>query len=79
MVLMMARQEAGPRQKWPTTLKRELEKTLDGQGTSLENWHSDSLKKVKHTLSQGKVKQGDEVADEDNDAMRTRRTSVSQN
>jgi hypothetical protein len=42
----------------------------------LENWHSDSPKKVQLTLSQGK-KKGDEVADDedDDDAVRT---SVSQ-
>ncbi len=39
------------------------------QGTQLKNWHSDSLKKVKLTLFQGKMKKGDEVADEDDDAV----------
>jgi hypothetical protein len=43
----------------------------------LEIWHSDSLKKIQLTLSQGKKKKGDGVADdEDNDAVRT---NVSQN
>jgi hypothetical protein len=42
----------------------------------LENWHSDSLKKVQLTLSQGKKKKGENVADdEDDDAVRN---SVSQ-
>jgi hypothetical protein len=42
----------------------------------LENWHSDSLKKVQLTLSLGKMKKGDEVNDdEDDDVVRT---SVSQ-
>ncbi len=42
----------------------------------MENWDSDSLKKVQLTLSQGKKKKGDEVADyKDNDAVRI---SVSQ-
>jgi hypothetical protein len=33
----------------------------------MENWHSDSEKKVQLTLSQGKKKKGDEVKDEDDD------------
>ncbi len=42
----------------------------------MENWHSDSLKKCQLTLSQGKMKKGDDVADgKDDDAVRT---SVSQ-
>jgi hypothetical protein len=41
-----------------------------------ENWHSDSLKNVQLTLSQGKKKKGDEVADDDNDDVV--RTSESQ-
>ncbi len=41
------------------------------------NWHSDNVKNVQPTLSQGKKKKGDEVADDedDDDAVRT---SVSQ-
>jgi hypothetical protein len=42
----------------------------------LENWHIDSLKKGQLTLYQGKMKNGDDVADrDDNDMVRT---SVSQ-
>jgi hypothetical protein len=41
------------------------ETILGCQGTWSENWHSDSLKKVKHTLSQVMKKMGDEVDDED--------------
>ncbi len=40
----------------------------------MENWHSDSLKKVQFTPFQGKKKKRDEAADDD-DAVRT---SVSQ-
>jgi hypothetical protein len=40
-----------------------------------KNRHSDSLKKGQHTLSQGMVKKGDDVAVDDDDAVRT---SVSQ-
>jgi hypothetical protein len=37
----------------------------------LENWHSDSFKKVQLTLSQGKKKKGENVADdEEDDAVR---------
>ncbi len=39
--------------------------TLGSQGTILENWHSDKLKKVELTLSQGKKKKGDKVADDE--------------
>ncbi len=40
------------------------------------NWHSDNVKNVQPTLSQGKKKKGDEVADDeddddDDDAVRT--------
>ncbi len=42
----------------------------------MENWHSDSLKKVKLSLSQGKKKKGYEFDDEDDDDVV--RTSVSQ-
>jgi hypothetical protein len=38
----------------------------------LENWHSDSQKKVKFTLSWVKKNKGDEVEDkEDDDVVRT--------
>jgi hypothetical protein len=42
-----------------------------------DNWHSNSLKKVQLTLSQGKKKKGDEIDDEDDDDAV--RTSVSHN
>jgi hypothetical protein len=44
----------------------------------LESGHNDSLKKVPLTLSQGKKKKGDEVADEEDDDNAVR-TSVSRN
>ncbi len=52
------------------------ETILRCQGTWSENWHRDSLKKVKHTLSQVMSKMGDEVDDEDYEEVE--RTSVSQ-
>jgi hypothetical protein len=45
MVLMMVMQEAGPCERWPTMLKGKLETTSGSQGTQLENWHSNSLKR----------------------------------
>jgi hypothetical protein len=42
----------------------------------LENWHSDSLKNILLTLSQGKKKKRDEVADDEYDEAV--RTNVSQ-
>jgi hypothetical protein len=33
----------------------------------LENWHSDSLKKVQLTLLQGEKKKGHEVTDDEDD------------
>jgi hypothetical protein len=50
--------------------------TLESQGTFSENRHSDSLKKGQLTLFQGKMKKGDDVADDDDDYAV--RTSVSQ-
>jgi hypothetical protein len=47
------------RESWKTT--------LESQGTYLENWNNDSLKKVQITLSQGKKKKGDDVADDEDD------------
>jgi hypothetical protein len=41
-----------------------------------QNRHGDSLKKVQLTLSQGKLKKGDDVADDDDDDVV--RSSVSQ-
>jgi hypothetical protein len=65
MVLMMARWETGPCERWPKMLKGELENNFRKPGTMLENWHSDKLTKVQLTLSQGKKKKGDKVADDE--------------
>jgi hypothetical protein len=75
MVLMMVRQEAGPRERWPKTLKGELE------NSSRPGWKSGIVtlcivKKVQLTLSRGTKKKEDEVEDEDDDDVV--RTSVSQ-
>ncbi len=52
-------------------ISKSQKTTLGRQGTQLENRYSDSVKKVKLTLSQGKKKKGEEVADneDDDDAM----------
>jgi hypothetical protein len=72
----MTRREAGHSEKWLKTLKGELENNSRKPRDLVENWHSDNLKKGQLTLSQGKMKKGDDVADdEDDDAVRT---SVSQ-
>jgi hypothetical protein len=68
MVLLIARRQAGPCERQPQALKGELEnnsrKPRDLVG-KLTLWQP---KKVQLTLSQGKKKKGDEVADdEDND------------
>jgi hypothetical protein len=77
MVLMIARQGAGPCERQPKTLKGELKNNYRQPRDLFKKWHSESLKKVQLTPSQGK-KKGDEVADDkdDDDAVRT---SVSQN
>jgi hypothetical protein len=75
MVLVMVRQEGGPHEKRPKTLKvgwktaLEIQKktALEIQRTLSENWHSDGQKKVQLTLSQGKKKKGDGVEDKDDD------------
>jgi hypothetical protein len=72
MVLMMARWDTGICERQPKTRSRESWKTtLESQGTKLENRHSDSPKNYQFTLPQGKMKKEDDVADEDDDAIRT--------
>jgi hypothetical protein len=44
-------------ESWKTGKQRDL----------TENRHSDSIKNGQHTLSQGKMKKGDDVADDDDD------------
>ncbi len=75
MVLMMVRQEAGPCERQPKRRSWQSWKTtLESPETQSDNWQSDSLKNIQVTLSQGKKKKGDEVDDEDDDAMRTRQS-----
>jgi hypothetical protein len=76
MVLVMARGKAGPQERRPKMLKEELESNSRKPRDIVKNRHNDSLKKGKHTLSQGKIKKGDDVAVDDDDD--TVRTSVSQ-
>jgi hypothetical protein len=64
MVLVMARREAGPHDGWPKALKGELEANSRKPRDQTEIRHSDSLKKGQLTLSQGKLRKGDDVADE---------------
>jgi hypothetical protein len=68
---VIARREAGSHERWPKTLKGELENNSRKPRDPSENWHSDSLKKILLSLSQSKKKRGDEIADdEDSDAVR---------
>jgi hypothetical protein len=53
-------------------LKGKLENNSRKPRDLVGNWHSDILKKVQLTLSQGKKKKEDEVNDDiDDDAVRT--------
>jgi hypothetical protein len=61
----MARQEAGPRERWPKMLKGKLENNSRKLRDLVGKLHSDSLKKVQLILSQDKKKKGDEVADDE--------------
>ncbi len=66
---MMAKQEAGPRERHQSCSRESWKTTLESQVTYLEIWYSDSLKKGQVTLSQSNMKKGDDdVAD---DAVRT--------
>ncbi len=56
MALMMVRREAGPCESQPKVLKGELENNPGILRDLVGNWHSDSQKKVKLTLSPGKKK-----------------------
>jgi hypothetical protein len=76
MVLVMARGKAGPQERRSKMLKGELESNSRKPRDIVKNRHNDSLKKGKLTLSQGKIKKGDDVAVDDDDD--TVRTSVSQ-
>jgi hypothetical protein len=52
MVLVIARWEAGPRERWQKTLKGESENNSRKPRVLVKNRHSDSLKKGQLTLSQ---------------------------
>ncbi len=65
---MMARWEAGPREKQPKVLKGELENNSKKPRDLVWKLLNDSLKNINlRTVSQGKKKKGDEVADDDDD------------
>ncbi len=73
MAFMIVRWEAGPCESQPKMLKGELENNPRILRDLVGNWHSDSQKKVKLTLSQFKKKKGDEIEDDDgDDVVRTR-------
>ncbi len=77
MVLMMAMREAEPRLQWSKMLKGKVGNNYRKPRDLPENRHSDSLKRVSLcTLSQGKMKKGDDVADDDDDDAE--RTNMSQ-
>ncbi len=67
MVLVMATWEAGPRERWPKTLKYELVNN-SRKPRDLTERHNDFLKIDKLTLSKGKMKKKD---DDDDDVVRT--------
>jgi hypothetical protein len=75
MVLVMARWEAGPCERWPKTLKGKLENNSRKPRDLVKNRHNDSLICGQLTLSQGKLMKRSDVAADDDDAVRT---SVSQ-
>ncbi len=57
-------------------LKEELESSSKTPRDQTINRHSDSLKKGQLTLSQGRMKMGDDVADDDDDVVRTNVTAT---
>jgi hypothetical protein len=77
-VLVMVKQEAEPHERWPRMLKGDMENNSTKPSDLVAKLHSDSLKRVQQTLSQGKKKKGNEVADDtdDDDVVRN---SVSRN
>jgi hypothetical protein len=68
---LMARWEAGPCERWSKTPKRELENNSRKPRDLAENLHSNSLQNVQLTLSQGKKEKENEVADDEDDVVRT--------
>jgi hypothetical protein len=71
MVLVMARQVAGPRKRWQRCSKGELENNSRKPMDPTKNRHRESLKKGQFTLSQGKMKKRDDDVDDDDDVVRT--------
>jgi hypothetical protein len=71
MVLLMARREAEPHQRQPKILKVEFENNSRKLRDLTENRHSNSLKRGQRSLCQGKVKKGDDVADDEDDVVST--------
>jgi hypothetical protein len=67
MVLVIAKWEAGPRERWPKTLKEELV-NISRKPRDLTERHNDFLKIGKLTLSKGKMNKKD---DDDDDVLRT--------
>jgi hypothetical protein len=74
----MASWEGGPHKLWSKELKGRVGKNSRKPRGLTKNRHSDSLKKGHLSLSQGKVKKGDNVAVDDDDyAVRTSVTKPS--
>jgi chorismate mutase len=67
MVLMMARQKARPRERRLKTLNKELENNSRKLRDLVKNRHSDSQEMGQLKLSQGKMKNGYDVVDDDDD------------
>jgi hypothetical protein len=67
----MTRWEAGPCGRWRKMLMGELENNFRKSRDLVKNRHSDSLKKGQIAISQGKMKKGDLVADDEDDDVRT--------
>ncbi len=72
MVLVMARQEAGPRETQPNMIKEIGKQLQKAKRPSRKTGTVTALKRVNLcTFSQGKMKKGDIADDEDDDAVRT--------
>jgi hypothetical protein len=67
MALVMARQKAGPHERMPKMLNGGLENNSRKLRDLVQNRHSDIQEMGQLNLSQGKMKKGDDVVDDDND------------
>jgi hypothetical protein len=67
MALVMSRQKAGPRERRPKMLNEELKNNYRKLRDLVKNRHSDSQEIGQLNLSQGKMKKGDDVVNDDND------------